>query len=227
MKEYYAEKLAAERLKKCYEIASPRVKIYLKAEVDFVLSKIRPGDHLLDLGCGYARVIPQLASRAEFVVGIDNSHPSLLLGKEFLRDVQNGLLIEMDAARLAFLDNSFDVVICIQNGISAFRVDERLLIQESVRVVKQGGHVFFSTYSEKFWEHRLEWFKSQSEAALIGEMDYENTGDGVIACKDGFRATTVNPEQFLDLTAPLNVSVQIIEVDESSLFFEIEKPTKK
>jgi len=223
MRKYYAEKLAAERLKKCYEIASPRVKMYLKAEVDFVLTKIQPIDLVLDLGCGYGRIIPYLARHAGCVVGIDNSFPSLLLGKEFLRSVPNTLLLEMDAARLAFRDDSFDVVICIQNGISAFHIDQRQLIREAVRVAKPGGRILFSTYSEKFWEHRLEWFERQSEAGLLGEIDQEKTGNGIIICKDGFKATTVGPEEFLALASPLNMETQIIEVDESSLFYEIKK----
>lgn len=227
MKDYYTEKLAAEQLKKCYEIASPRVQQYLRAEVDFVLSNTRPGDLVLDLGCGYGRVIPQLASRAGFVIGIDNSHPSLLSGKEFLQDVPNSLLLEMDAAHLAFLDDSFDVVICIQNGISAFHAGQRRLIGESVRVVKSGSTVLFSTYSEKFWLHRLEWFERQAEAGLLGEIDYEKTGNGIIVCKDGFKATTVSPEDFLGLTSRLNIETRLVEVDESSLFCEMRKPDRR
>jgi 2-polyprenyl-6-hydroxyphenyl methylase/3-demethylubiquinone-9 3-methyltransferase len=127
----------------------------------------------------------------------------------------------MDAARLGFQDRAFDCVVCIQNGISAFHVDKQVLISESVRVTRPGGNVLFSSYSDKFWKHRLEWFERQSEAGLLGEIDYENTKDGVIVCKDGFTATTVRGEDFLSLTARLNASVRIVEVDESSLFCEI------
>jgi len=62
--DYYSKKLSAERLKMCYEIAPPRIRQYLKAEVDFILNKIKPGDIVLELGCGYGRIIPCLASRA-------------------------------------------------------------------------------------------------------------------------------------------------------------------
>ncbi len=223
MESYYIEKLAGERLKKCYEIASPRVRQYLKAEVDFVLGSVGPADLVLDLGCGYGRVIPQLARRAGFVTGIDNSHSSLLVAKEFLRDIPNLQLLEMDAVNLAFLDNSFDVVICIQNGISAFQVDSRQLIRQSLRVAKSGSPVLFSTYSEEFWPHRLEWFKRQAEEGLLGEIDYQKTGNGVIVCKDGFKATTVSPKDFLALAAGLDVELQLIEVDESSLFCKMKK----
>ncbi|PNX48546.1 MAG: SAM-dependent methyltransferase, partial [Thermoplasmata archaeon M9B1D] len=61
----------------------------------------------------------------------------------------------------------------------------------------------------------------QSDAGLIGEIDSKKTRDGVIVCKDGFTATTVNKEQFIALTQRFNVKTSIIEVDESSLFCEI------
>ena len=52
----------------------------------------------------------------------------------------------MDAAALGFRDRVFDVVVCIQNGISAFKVDRRALIAEAIRVTRPGGSVLFSSY---------------------------------------------------------------------------------
>ena len=54
---YYAEKLSADRLRLCYEIASPRIKRYLTAELDFVLDKLKSTHVVLELGCGYGRVL--------------------------------------------------------------------------------------------------------------------------------------------------------------------------
>lgn len=224
---YYAEKLAAERLKKCYDLAPPRVQRYLEAEVDFVLKNINPGDRVLDLGCGYGRIIPQLARKAGFIIGIDTSCSSLNLGRQYLKDVSNCLFVRMNAACLAFRERLFDVVACIQNGISAFRVSQQDLFRESVRVAKPGGVVLFSTYSEKFWQERLSWFELQAEAGLLGEIDYTKTGEGIIVCKDGFRATTVSPSRFFELTSGLNVQTKIIEVDESSVFCVMKIPEKK
>ena len=221
MSDYYSEKLSAERLRLCYEIAPSRVRQYLEAEKNYVIAKINPGDMVLELGCGYGRIIAGLARKAELVIGIDNSLPTLLLGWKMLSKIPNCILLEMDATQLAFPDKLFDAVVCIQNGISAFQVNQRRLILESVRVTKPGGTVLFSSYSEKFWKPRLEWFRLQSEAGLLGEIDYEKTKDGVIVGKDGFTATTVSPEQFRDLTKGLNVKINIVEVDDSILFCEI------
>ncbi|MFX0060817.1 MAG: class I SAM-dependent methyltransferase [Candidatus Hermodarchaeota archaeon] len=221
MSGYYTDKLSAERLKQCYEIAPPRVQQYLDAEISHVLQRTHPGDLVLDLGCGYGRIIPHLAQKAGQIIGIDTSLDNLLLGQQMLQAISNCHLMNMDAVQLAFSDQVFDLVVCIQNGISAFHVDQQTLIQESIRVTKSGGKVLFSSYSDKFWKPRLEWFQLQVEAGLLGEIDYEKTRNGVIVCKDGFKATTVRPKQFLSITRTLGLEAQIVEVDESSIFCEI------
>jgi ubiquinone/menaquinone biosynthesis C-methylase UbiE len=224
MPDYYIDKLSAERLVRVYEIATPRVRRYLKAEIDHVVRKIRPGDIVLELGCGYGRILPRLAAKSGMVVGIDTSVASLKLGIEKLKGISNCHLVNMNATRLAFADNLFDAVVCIQNGISAFHVDPTDLIRESLRVVGSGGIVLFSSYSDKFWDARLEWFRLQSEAGLLGEIDPEKTGHGVIVCRDGFTATTVGPEEFLSFVEGIDTDARIVEVDGSSLFCEINVP---
>lgn len=221
MSSYYDHNLSAQRLMQCYEIAPPRVQQYLDAEVEHVLKHIRPGDEVLELGCGYGRILPQLAVKAGWAIGIDTSLESLKLGREMLSDIPNCLLLQIDAIHLAFRDRIFDRVFCVQNGISAFHVNPGDLIRESLRVTKPGGTVLYSSYSDRFWEHRLEWFERQSEAGLLGEINYEKTRDGMIACRDGFTATTVRPDQFLSLTAGFAIQAKIVEVDSSSLFCEI------
>lgn len=221
MDNYYDNKLSADKLFQCYKIAPSRVRQYFKEEINFVLRKIKRGNLVLDLGCGYGRVIPAIAKKAGFVIGIDTSLSSLNLGQSYLKNISNTFLMQMNAVKLSFSDNTFDVVICIQNGISAFHENQKRLIKESIRVTKPGGLILFSSYSEKFWEHRLKWFQLQSDTGLLGEIDYRKTKNGKIFCKDGFTATTVSKEQFIKLTSRMNAKIKITKVDNSSIFCEI------
>ncbi len=224
MSGYYDDKLAAERLRRCYEIASPRVRQYLDAELAYVLGRFKPGDVALELGCGYGRVLAALAGKTRLVVGVDTSFASLALGRGELAPFDNVRLVQADAVNLAVRDGAVDVVACIQNGISAFHVDPGELMAEAIRVTRPGGTVLFSSYAEPFWEERLAWFEAQAAEGLLGEIDYERTGDGVIACRDGFTATTFAPEDFSALAASLGLEARVEEVDGSSLFCEIVKP---
>jgi 2-polyprenyl-6-hydroxyphenyl methylase/3-demethylubiquinone-9 3-methyltransferase len=218
---YYAEKLSAERLRRCYEIAPARVKRYLAAEAEYVASLVEPGASVLELGCGYGRLLRLLDRRPRALVGIDTSIASLRMARRDADLAGTTQLLAMDAVKLGFRGCCFDLVVCIQNGISAFHVDQRLLIEEAIRVTCAGGRVVFSSYTDAFWDERLEWFRMQAQEGLLGEIDEEATRDGVIVCKDGFRATTVGVERFRSLTAGLAESVEIFEVDGSSLICEI------
>lgn len=220
--EYYSKNLSALRLKRCYEIAPPRIQQYLEAEMQFVLDNIKPTDTVLELGCGYGRALARLAIKAKSIYGIDTSDDSLWYAQEFLVNFSNVELLKMNADSLDFKNKMFNVVIAIQNGISAFKVDPDKLIQESIRVTKNGGIILMSSYSEKIWETRLDWFIKQSEDGLLGEIDLEKTGNGSIVCKDGFIATTYTPEDFLRLSSELNLKSTIKEVDQSSIFWVIQ-----
>ncbi|HOW44261.1 MAG TPA: class I SAM-dependent methyltransferase [Candidatus Aminicenantes bacterium] len=223
MGDYYAERLAAEKLRRCYEIAPPRVRQYLRAELDFALEFIKPGNSVLDLGCGYGRTLPELAAKAGLVTAIDNAPASVVLARETARALANVTVLEMDAAALNLEDSRFDVVLCLQNGISAFHRDQRTLLREALKMCRPGGTALFSTYAEQFWEQRLEWFRLQADAGLLGEIDWQRTKNGFIACKDGFTATTVSPDEFRSLAAGLPVEITLTEVDGSSLFCILKK----
>ena len=224
MKDYYSRKLSAERLRRAYEVAPERTRRYLEAEIEFVLERMRPSSSVLELGCGYGRVLERLARKASTVFGVDTSLESLVMARETMAGASSWHLAQMNAVNLGFRRGSFDTVICIQNGLSAFKVDQRWLMEGAIAVAKPGGLVLFSSYAERFWEHRLEWVRAQSEHGLLGEIDSDATRDGVIVCKDGFRATTIGPEDFAALTSGLGVSTRIVEVDGSSVFCEMTVP---
>jgi len=221
MSGYYSRKLAGNRLRQCYELPSARVQQYLEAEIGFVLSRLRPTDCVLELGCGYGRVALRLADVAACVVGIDTAPESLTLARHLAGPESRCRFLLMDASTLTFPDDAFDVVVCVQNGISAFAVDPERVMREALRVTRPGGTVLFSSYSAAFWPERLQWFESQAAAGLVGPIDHERTVDGTVVCKDGFRAGTFGPEAFGVLCGRIGVEPAIRTVDDSSVFCEI------
>ena len=219
---YYIEKLAAERLKKVYALAPEPIQCYLAAEIEHVQVRLPADGRVLELGCGYGRVLKTLAPQVNFLAGIDISYASLRLARDYLADSPDVMLAQMDALHLAFPPATFDLVCCLQNGISAFQVDPHALIAAAVAVVRPGGRVLFSSYADIFWEQRLDWFRLQAAHGLLGEIDEAATGEGVIVCKDGFRATTVSPDQFQALAQGLGRHVAIEIVADASVFCDIQ-----
>jgi len=215
---YYEDRLSGAGLQKCYAIAPPRIRQYLDAELRFVVDQVQGAELILELGCGYGRVLKTLSPDATRVVGCDTSRKSLELARSYVRPRRNIALVRTDAARTAFPSDTFDAVVCIQNGISAFGIDPRILGEEAVRVTKPGGRILFSSYSPRIWDERLDWFRKQARAGLLGQIDESRTGKGTIVCQDGFRATTVDGSEFKRLFLGLGRTVEVLEIDESSVF---------
>lgn len=220
---YYSKNLNANKLQECYRIAPSRIQQLLAAEIDFILKKLSESDLVLDLGCGYGRVAIELAKKAQKIIGIDISQENIELAERMYRQVGNLEFYKMNAVELSFPAEMFDVTICVQNGISSFKEDPHLLLKEALRVTKKGGVLLFSSYSDKIWEDRLDWFRIQADEKLLGEIDDEQTKNGIIVCKDGFKAITYSANDFLKLASGFNVDVHICEVDNSTVFCEMKK----
>jgi SAM-dependent methyltransferase len=223
-KTYYAKNLSADRLRRAYEIAGPRVRQYLRAEIDHLALMVKPGDRILELGCGYGRVLAPLAAIAGQGWGVDNSQDNIDLAKAEHRELNFAV---MDAADLEFGDHCFDLVLGVQNFISACKVPPETLLREALRVTRPGGRVVLSSYAAEFWPHRLEWFRQQAEEGLVGPIDEAATGDGVIVCQDGFRAFTFSPEDFRTLAQARGLDSHVFTIDQSSVFCEIQVPGQK
>ncbi len=218
MKGYYVTRLSGERLQRCYDLASPRIREYLQGEVRFVAEHVRGLHCVLELGCGYGRVMRPLSAVVGAIVGCDTSRESLSFGRSFLEGPRNCALVLADATQLPFPAGRFDATLCVQNGISAFGADPEELVAEAARVTRAGGVLLFSSYSNRLWEDRVAWFREQAREGLIGPIDESRTRDGTIVCTDGFRATTFGPEAFLSLFRGLGLEPSIREVEESSTF---------
>ncbi|MEA4961427.1 class I SAM-dependent methyltransferase [Lutispora sp.] len=222
MSNYYVHNLNSTKLFQVYQTKYPRVERYFDEEINFVRRNLHGGENVLEVGAGYGRIMKELAQFAACIVGIDISAESVEFGKDYIKECRNCSIQVMDAHNLEF-GEEFDVVMCLQNGLSAMKGQPMHLIRQCMKVLVPGGKAYFSTYSDKFWEHRLAWFYEQADKGLLGEIDTEKTQNGIIVCKDGFTAITFSEDALRKLGEESGYPYSIEEVDESSLFLILEK----
>jgi SAM-dependent methyltransferase len=219
--EIYTSSLCAEHLERCYKVAPDRIRRYLATEIDFVRSYIAPFTAVLEIGCGYGRFMKGIWTGINNIVGIDLSFKSLLYGKGFLQQANRTSLLQMHALKLGFRSQSFDSVLCIQNGICAFNLDPIALLEEAQRVAKKSGRVLISTYSDRIWDARLEWFRIQSCVGLLSPIDENRTTPGVIVTQDGFQIKTLTKLDLVKLARRVSPYYDIYEVDDAVIFLVI------
>lgn len=112
--------------------------------VDLDRLDVRPGQLLLDAGCGEGRHCFGALERGARVVGVDLDRASLQRGAGALRfrGHEKGVLAAMlqgDAFHLPFADASFDRVICAE--VMEHVHDYRGAARELARVTRPGGRV--------------------------------------------------------------------------------------
>jgi len=119
--------------------------------VDFQRLRLKPGDRVLDAGCGAGRhVCEAFRIKGVDVVGIDLNWEDLCKTATtlYLMHTQNGggqgrcLISRADVARLPFRDGAFDAVICSE--VLEHVPDSHKAVRELVRVLKPGGELVVS-----------------------------------------------------------------------------------
>lgn len=104
------------------------------------LAQPRPGETVLDLGCGTGTFSLPLARLGCKVTGIDPSAGMLARAREKAEAAGLAVtFIEGDAQRLPFADNSFDLVVTVT--ALEFMRRPRAALAEALRVLKPGGRL--------------------------------------------------------------------------------------
>ena len=119
---------------------------------------LRPGQTVLDAGCGPGRITRWLSSRVSplgHVIGLDADHGALEWAAWALRDLAGcGTTVELwhgDVGALPFEDATFDAAWC--SSVLGYVDDPRAAIAEFVRVTRPGGRVVIISGDAGRWMH--------------------------------------------------------------------------
>ena len=121
-------------------------------EVDFLVDALglRPGQRVLDVGCGPGRPVRRRAGRGIAVHGVDISHRFIDLAR---REAPPGATFErLDARHLEF-DGGFDAAVSLCQG--AFGIvtgagEDALVLDGMARAVEPGGRIALSAFNAYF-----------------------------------------------------------------------------
>jgi len=110
-----------------------------------LLSHLIEGQKVLQIGCGNGDLTLEIARLGFDVVGVDISktrvQQAIELAKKENLDAKAQFMV-MDATSLEFPDNSFDTVLIVE--VLEHVRDFRKLLEEAVRVVRNGGRIIVS-----------------------------------------------------------------------------------
>lgn len=111
---------------------------------------LRPGQRILDVGCGVAEPAIRLAQRVDVrITGVTNSAWQVQEAQRRIRaaGLRGQVEVELgDAATLEHADESFDTVLVFQALQHA--ADRGRWLREAIRVVRRGGRVVLTEFVE-------------------------------------------------------------------------------
>ena len=103
-----------------------------------VRSHVAPRSHVLDLGCGRGGVVELIWREVELAAGLDPDSPSLNQHRAAGMPVIRGV-----GERLPFVDESFDLIVCL--WVLEHLKEPAETLREVRRVLRSGGHFVFVT----------------------------------------------------------------------------------
>jgi SAM-dependent methyltransferase len=141
--------------------------------VDFDKLPIRPGERVLDLGCGAGRHAFECYRRGARVVALDlnaddlDGVATMFAAMEAAGEAPApgaAVAVRGDAHRLPFPDGAFDLVIASE--ILEHIPDDAAAIAEAVRVLRPGGR--FAVTVPRWWPERVCWALSDAYHEVEG-----------------------------------------------------------
>lgn len=188
---------------------TPIGKLVKETEADLIkeLLDLKPGENLLDAGCGTGIFTLGFLSGGASVVGLDISLPMLNHAGIKITN-EPFFMVRGDMLQLPFRDNSFDKAVSVT--ALEFIEDARSAVSELLRVTRPGGYVVVATLNSLSpWAARR---KARTQAHLL-EHAFFRSPDEVLACStlSGTAKTCVYFEQDDD-------PEQAIETEQSGEF---------
>jgi SAM-dependent methyltransferase len=127
-----------------------------RQEVDHLVEALalRPGDHVLDVGCATGRHAVELAVRGIVVVGVDISARFVEIARSRIDDELRARLRfeRLDARRLPF-EGSFDAVVCLCQGAFGMMTaegEDDAVVAGMARALRSGGRLALTAFNAYF-----------------------------------------------------------------------------
>lgn len=167
---------------------------FFTQDLTYVKCAERVGSEVLEVGCGFGRLIPAIARNAKSVTGIDFSDLQLLHAGEEINGLPNARVLKMHAEALTFPDASFDTALCMNSTLGNMPGIEQAVLNEMTRVVRRGGDVVARVFADTEEVRQAQY----ENYARLGLTNVRDIGSAVVS-DEGFYSRRFSEETLREL----------------------------
>jgi len=132
------------------------IREFIESEIAYLSENVKATQVILEVGCGYGRLLEIIGGNANLAVGLDFSWSLLKRAKSDLANIQSVLLALALAQQIPFKDGSFNCALCVNATFGNMPGLELAVLAEMKRTLKPGGKIILSVFSENAREAQIE-----------------------------------------------------------------------
>ena len=164
--------------KKFTDNLAKEVRDFFYGDIECIKRFVKPGRNVLEVGCGYGRLLFPLSEKSSKVVGIDFSKKELSQAKRNFRKIKNVKFYYMNATKIHFGKLKFDYVLLMNNALGNMPGIEKKVIGQMIKAAKNGGRIFIRVFSEKAKTAQLKNYKKLGMKGIINLGNAYKTKEG-------------------------------------------------
>lgn len=161
---------------------------------------------VLEVGCGWGRILKSLAPHCKKIIGIDNSDVEIKEAKFFLADVSNSEMFYEDGEKTHFPDDYFDVIILAGNTFGNLGDKKEKVINEITRILKESGKILLSVYANGAKDLRIKAYRDIGLKADLKE-------DGTVIFEGGLLSEEFSKQQLEIIFKKFGLKVQFVDIN--------------
>lgn len=123
-------------------------------ERKFIISNMKRNSKVLEVGCGDGRSLKDVLEVTKDITGVDNDETAIEHAKNNFEKHLSIKIILAEGNKLPFQDKLFDYATCI-GTFANLGQDKYDVLTEMKRVIKDGGKIIISVYSEEALPERM------------------------------------------------------------------------
>lgn len=179
------------------------LKEFFQKDIEYI-QKMKKQEKVLEVGCGFGRLLRELSKKSEKVVGIDFSDLQLDQAKINLADCKKVSLVKMKAENLGFQNDFFNTTICMNSSLGNMPGIEEKVLEEMVRVTKPKGTIVIRVFADSEEVKKAQFQNYQR----LGMTNIKDDGRAV-RTDEGFYSRRFKKEELINMFKTLGLEYKI------------------